>query len=66
MAKKVQTQETETKTKAIKVDITQMVITHAYQRNYKTGSTGFFGQGMDPQTGKKYQILGCVEVKPKA
>ena len=48
--------------KAQKVDITQLVITSAYGKTFSSGKPGFFGKGMDPRTGKRYQIIGAVEL----
>ena len=57
---------TDTKPKAEKYPIANLLITSAYARTYKTGSRGFHGQAIDPATGKKFTILGAVENKPKA
>lgn len=53
------------KKKAQRMNITQLVITSAFEKTFSTGSNGFFGQGLDPASGKKYQIIGAVELKPK-
>ena len=50
------------KAKAVKVDITQLVITNAYAKTYSSGKRGFFGKALDPRTGQKYQIVGAVEI----
>jgi len=50
------------KPKALKVDITQLVILNAYGKTFSSGKPGFFGKGMDPATGKRYQIIGAVEI----
>lgn len=55
--------DTKVKAKAPRYPITQLLITSAWQKTYSTGSTGFFGRGTDPQTGKEYQIVGAVELK---
>jgi len=50
------------KPKAQKVDISQLVILSAYGKTFSSGKPGFFGKGMDPATGKRYQIIGAVEI----
>ncbi len=50
------------KPKAAKVDITQLVITAAYAKIFSSGKTGFFGKGLDPRTGDRYQIVGAVKI----
>ena len=50
------------KVKAQKVDISQLVIIAAYAKTFSTGKGGFFGKALDPATGKRYQILGAVEL----
>jgi hypothetical protein len=62
MAKK----EAAVKVKAARYPISQLIVTAAFERTYSTGSHGFFGQGLDPATGKKYTIIGAVENKVKA
>lgn len=52
------------KVKAERYPITQLMVTAAYAKTYSTGNKGFFGQGIDPATGKKFQIVGAVEIKP--
>jgi hypothetical protein len=47
---------------AVKLGITQLLVLGAYQRSFSTGKTGFFGKVQDPQTGKRYQIIGAVEL----
>ncbi len=56
----------QTKVKATRASVTQLVITAAWDKVYSTGKKGFFGQALDPSTGKKYQIIGAVELTPKA
>ena len=51
-----------TKTPAVKLDISQLVITNAYGKTFSSGKGGFFGKAMDPRTGKRYQIIGAVEL----
>jgi hypothetical protein len=62
MAKK----EAAVKKKAERYPISQLIVTSAFEKTYSTGSHGFFGQGIDPATGKKYTIIGAVENKVKA
>jgi hypothetical protein len=50
------------KPKAQRVGISQLVILNAYGKTFSSGKPGFFGKGMDPQTGKRYQIIGAVEI----
>ncbi len=50
------------KAKAQRFDITQLVITSAYARTFKSGKTGFFGKGMNPQNGDTFQIIGAVKI----
>ena len=50
------------KAKAAKLDISQLVITAAYQKTFSTGKQGFFGKAMDPRTGDRYQIIGAVKL----
>ncbi len=50
------------KPKAAKVDISQLVITAAYRKTFKSGKSGFFGKAMNPATGQRYQIIGAVEL----
>ena len=58
--------EEKPKVKAEKYPITNLLVTSAYARTYKTGSKGFHGQAIDPATGKKFTIIGAVENKVKA
>ncbi|MFA5401341.1 MAG: hypothetical protein WC359_12910 [Dehalococcoidia bacterium] len=55
----------ETKKKAEKYPILQLTVINAYRKSFSTGSTGFFGLAQDPNTGKKYQITGAVEIGSK-
>ncbi len=50
------------KPKAQRVDVSQLVIVNAYHKVFASGKGGFFGKAMDPQTGKRYQIIGAVEI----
>lgn len=47
---------------AVKLGISQLIVLGAYQRSFSTGKNGFFGKVQDPQTGKRYQIIGAVEL----
>ena len=50
------------KVKAKKLDINQLIVLGAYGKTFATGKSGFFGKVQDPQTGKRYQIIGAVEL----
>jgi len=50
------------KVKAQAVNVTQLVITGAYGKTFSSGKTGFFGKGIDPSTGDRYQIIGAVKL----
>lgn len=52
----------ETKVKAQRLAITQLVVLGAWERTFSTGKRGFFGQVQDPSTGQRYQIIGAVEI----
>jgi hypothetical protein len=62
MATKSTKQVKDEKKPAAKYNITQMVITSAYEKTFSTGSRGFHGKAMDPATGKRFQIIGAVEL----
>jgi len=66
LATKAKASASEPKAKARKLAINQLIITSAYEKTFSSGKTGFFGQGMDSQTGDKYQIIGAVKLTPKA
>ena len=53
------------KAKAERMPIAQLTVVSAFKKTFSTGSTGFFGQVIDPNTGDKYQITGAVLIKPK-
>lgn len=51
---------------ATKVNVTTLVMTDTWEKKYSTGSTGFFGKAVDPNSGKKYQITAAeIGSKPK-
>jgi hypothetical protein len=50
------------KAKAQPVNITQLVVLSAYEKTFSTGKHGFFGKAQDISTGKRYQIIGAVEL----
>ena len=50
------------KPKAQRLPIGQLVVLSAYEKVFSTGKRGFFGQAQDPATGKRYQIVGAVEL----
>jgi hypothetical protein len=56
----------EVKVKAARVPISQLVVLSAYEKTFSSGKRGFFGQVQDVATGKKYQVIGAVELAPKA
>lgn len=67
MAKtKVIKSETPVKVKAARMAISQLVVISAYEKTFSTGKRGFFGQVQDVSSGKRYQIIGAVELAPKA
>lgn len=55
-------QKTVTKPKAEKVDIGQLVVLNAYRKVFSSGKSGFQGKVLDPRTGKRYQVVGAVEL----
>jgi len=50
------------KPKAQKVAISQLVVVNAYAKTFSSGKGGFFGKVLDPATGKRYQLIGAVEL----
>jgi hypothetical protein len=34
----------------------------AYAKTFSSGKSGFHGKVMDPHTGKRYQVIGAVEI----
>jgi hypothetical protein len=50
------------KAKAERLEMTQLVVIAAYARTFSTGKRGFFGKVLDPSTGKRYQVIGAVEI----
>jgi hypothetical protein len=50
------------KAKAPVENITQLVVTRAWGKTFSSGKHGFFGQALNPATGKRYQIIGAVEL----
>ncbi len=50
------------KAKAQKVSIGQLVVLSAYEKVFSSGKRGFFGKLLDPATGKRYQLIGAVEI----
>ena len=50
------------KPKAVKMDMSQLIVLGAYERTFSTGKRGFFGKVQDVHTGKRYQIIGAVEL----
>lgn len=53
------------KVPALRLPINSLVILSAFEKHFSTGTRGFFGQAVDPATGKKYQIVGAVELGSK-
>ena len=53
------------KPKAQRLSMTQLLVLGAWERTFSTGKSGFFGQVQDPSTGKRYQIIGAVEIAAK-
>jgi hypothetical protein len=50
------------KTPAVRLDITQLMVDSAYAKTFSSGKGGFFGKATDPRTGKRYQIIGAVQL----
>jgi len=50
------------KPKAPPVDIGQLVVVQANEKVFSTGKRGWFGKVEDPATGKRYQVIGAVEL----
>ena len=46
---------------AQRMDMTTLVVNDAFAAEFKTGSRGFRGKLLDPQTGKRYQVT-AVEI----
>jgi hypothetical protein len=61
MAKKDKA-EVKDKPKAQRVDVTQLIVDAAYGKTFSSGKSGFFGKATDPRTGKRYQIIGAVQL----
>jgi hypothetical protein len=55
-------EKTEQKPKAEKLGIAQLVVLAVYAKTFNSGKRGFFGQVVDPATGKRYQITAAVEI----
>lgn len=54
--------KSEVKPKAQKCDISQLVVLGAYTRTFSSGKPGWFGKVQDVRTGRRYQIIGAVEL----
>ncbi len=58
------------KPKAARYPIGSLTMASAFAKTFSTGSIGFFGQGIDPANGRKYQItaveIGSNPNKPSA
>lgn len=50
------------KVKATRLGIGQLVVLAAYAKTFSSGKGGFFGKVLDPATGKRYQVIGAVEI----
>lgn len=50
------------KVPATKLAIGQLVVLGAYAKTFSSGKSGFFGKVLDPATGKRYQVIGAVEL----
>lgn len=50
------------KAKAQRVNLTQLVVLDAFEKKFSTGKMGWFGKVQDPMTGRRYQIIGAVEL----
>lgn len=65
MTTKKQT-NSETKSKCPRYPVNQLIVISAFARTFSSGKNGFFGQVQDPATGKKFQVIGAVELSPKS
>lgn len=53
----------EIKKKAERMPITHLTAESLFKRTFKEGKKqGFFGKVVDPDSGKRYQIIGAVEI----
>lgn len=50
------------KTKAARANVSQLVVVDAWEKVFSSGKRGFFGKVLDPATGKRYQLIGAVEL----
>ena len=50
------------KPKAVRLDMSQLIVLNAYEKNFSTGKKGFFGKVQDVRTGQRYQVIGAVEI----
>ena len=50
------------KVKAARVNVSQLVVLDAWEKVFSSGKKGFFGKVLDPATGKRYQLIGAVEL----
>ncbi len=58
--------KTAVKVKAQPVVLGNLVALNCYEKTFSSGKRGFFGKVQDISSGKRYQIIGAVEIVPKA
>ena len=57
--------KSEPKAKCPRYPVNQLIVISAFAKTFSSGKQGFFGQVQDPASGKKFQIIGAVELSPK-
>lgn len=62
MVKEKHTQGNGDKPKARKLEMSQLVVLAAYEKQFSTGKIGFFGKVQDVRTGQRYQVIGAVPI----
>jgi len=50
------------KEKAARYPVGSLVVLAAYEKTFSSGKRGWFGQAVDPATGRKFQVIGAVEL----
>lgn len=50
------------KARAARANVSQLVVVDAWEKTFSSGKRGFFGKVLDPATGKRYQLIGAVEL----
>ncbi len=54
------------KVKAARMALSELIVISAFERTFSTGKKGWFGQVQDPHTGTRFQVIGAVQLVPKA